>query len=241
MLHSPTTPHYPQTAHVFVCFCQRARGQSSENNGDLCNIAVLIACFSNICIVMYIMKPMMWRYCAVEIGRISSAGWNELPHTSPHTLTDIKEWPMSRVQWDFPPKPLACLHQPSPHTDTPPRTASSFPITPHDPHPNIPDRAVPRIRHSWPFVCVNIFLQWIFPSIHELRFLAGVTVTMENQAATGHKVKRRAARACSSCRSRKVRCNVVESGPPCTNCRLDSVKCVTVRNRRHRSVYPRFY
>ncbi|OBT55557.1 hypothetical protein VE04_02731 [Pseudogymnoascus sp. 24MN13] len=37
---------------------------------------------------------------------------------------------------------------------------------------------------------------------------------MENQAATGHKVKRRAAKACSSCRSRKVRCNVVESGPP---------------------------
>ncbi|KFY82521.1 hypothetical protein V500_10486 [Pseudogymnoascus sp. VKM F-4518 (FW-2643)] len=61
---------------------------------------------------------------------------------------------------------------------------------------------------------------------------------MENQAATGHRVKRRAARACSSCRSRKVRCNVVESGPPCTNCRLDSVKCVTVRNRRHRVSRP---
>ncbi|KFY99790.1 hypothetical protein V498_00515 [Pseudogymnoascus sp. VKM F-4517 (FW-2822)] len=61
---------------------------------------------------------------------------------------------------------------------------------------------------------------------------------MENKVSTGHKVKRRAARACSSCRSRKVRCNVVESGPPCTNCRLDSVKCVIERNRRHRVSRP---
>lgn len=147
MPHCPTTPHYPQIAHVFVCFCDRHRSLNSKNNGDLCNIAVLIAHFSNVCIGMYIMKPLMWRYCAVEVGRISSTAWNELPHTSsPHTRsthTDNKEWPMSRVEWDFTPKLLACLQQASPHTA--PRTASSFPITPHDPHPNIPDRAVPTI------------------------------------------------------------------------------------------------
>ena len=35
--------------------------------------------------------------------------------------------------------------------------------------------------------------------------------------------KRRAARACASCRARKVRCNVVEEFP-CTNCRFDNVE-----------------
>lgn len=35
--------------------------------------------------------------------------------------------------------------------------------------------------------------------------------------------KRRAARACVSCRARKVRCNVVEEWP-CTNCRFDNVE-----------------
>lgn len=39
-----------------------------------------------------------------------------------------------------------------------------------------------------------------------------------------HKVtKRRAARACVSCRARKVRCDVVE-GAPCGNCRWDNVE-----------------
>lgn len=45
-----------------------------------------------------------------------------------------------------------------------------------------------------------------------------------------HKVtKRRAARACVSCRARKVRCDVVE-GAPCGNCRWDNVE---VRNLWH--------
>jgi hypothetical protein len=35
--------------------------------------------------------------------------------------------------------------------------------------------------------------------------------------------KRRAARACVSCRARKVRCDVVE-GAPCGNCRWDNVE-----------------
>ncbi|TPX13018.1 uncharacterized protein E0L32_006663 [Thyridium curvatum] len=38
--------------------------------------------------------------------------------------------------------------------------------------------------------------------------------------------KKRSARACLSCRARKVRCNVALHGAPCTNCRLDEVECV---------------
>jgi hypothetical protein len=53
--------------------------------------------------------------------------------------------------------------------------------------------------------------------------------------ASGRTVKRRASRACHCCRSRKVRCDVVESGTPCTNCRLDEVECmVSVSKRRKR-------
>lgn len=44
-----------------------------------------------------------------------------------------------------------------------------------------------------------------------------------------HKVtKRRAARACVSCRARKVRCDVVE-GAPCGNCRWDNVEVRAAR------------
>lgn len=47
--------------------------------------------------------------------------------------------------------------------------------------------------------------------------------------------KRRAAKACQTCRSRKVRCDVVYcDGKPCTNCRLDEVECVVSDSRRKR-------
>lgn len=52
----------------------------------------------------------------------------------------------------------------------------------------------------------------------------------KKRAATGDNsdvpqkiTKRRAARACVSCRARKVRCDVVE-GAPCGNCRWDNVE-----------------
>ncbi|KAM0346059.1 hypothetical protein ACHAPU_005820 [Fusarium lateritium] len=45
--------------------------------------------------------------------------------------------------------------------------------------------------------------------------------------------KRRAARACVSCRARKVRCDVVE-GAPCGNCRWDNVECVIQESRRRK-------
>ncbi|KAL7816378.1 hypothetical protein V8C44DRAFT_286131 [Trichoderma aethiopicum] len=49
-----------------------------------------------------------------------------------------------------------------------------------------------------------------------------------------HKVtKRRAARACVSCRARKVRCDVVE-GAPCGNCRWDNVECIVQESRRRK-------
>lgn len=44
--------------------------------------------------------------------------------------------------------------------------------------------------------------------------------------------KRRASRACLSCRSRKVRCDVVNTSVPCTNCRLDDVECVVTESNR---------
>lgn len=45
--------------------------------------------------------------------------------------------------------------------------------------------------------------------------------------------KRRAARACVSCRARKVRCDVVE-GAPCGNCRWDNVACILSESRRRK-------
>lgn len=51
--------------------------------------------------------------------------------------------------------------------------------------------------------------------------------TAGNRAA-----KKRAPRACVSCRDRKVRCDVVNGGVPCTNCRLDDVNCVLKASNR---------
>lgn len=48
-------------------------------------------------------------------------------------------------------------------------------------------------------------------------------------------VKRRASKACQSCRARKVRCNVVEQSP-CTNCRLDEVECIVSESKRKKLV-----
>ncbi|KAK4127794.1 hypothetical protein N657DRAFT_631546 [Parathielavia appendiculata] len=52
-------------------------------------------------------------------------------------------------------------------------------------------------------------------------------------ASEGKVTKRRAARACVSCRARKVRCDVVE-GAPCGNCRWDDVECVVQESRRRK-------
>ncbi|KAI0525576.1 fungal-specific transcription factor domain-containing protein [Xylaria bambusicola] len=57
--------------------------------------------------------------------------------------------------------------------------------------------------------------------------------TASEQSATAKVTKRRAARACVSCRARKVRCDVVE-GAPCGNCRWDGVECVVQESRRRK-------
>ncbi|KAK2798123.1 hypothetical protein FQN50_008934 [Emmonsiellopsis sp. PD_5] len=44
--------------------------------------------------------------------------------------------------------------------------------------------------------------------------------------------RKRAAKACRSCRSRKVRCSVSEHGIPCYNCKLDELECVVPERKR---------
>ncbi|KAK3373841.1 fungal-specific transcription factor domain-containing protein [Lasiosphaeria ovina] len=52
---------------------------------------------------------------------------------------------------------------------------------------------------------------------------------------SGKVTKRRAAKACSSCRTRKVRCDVVEHAPgPCGNCKWDGVECIVQESRRRK-------
>ncbi|KEF53606.1 uncharacterized protein A1O9_10581 [Exophiala aquamarina CBS 119918] len=47
-------------------------------------------------------------------------------------------------------------------------------------------------------------------------------------------VHKRAPKACQSCRTRKVRCDVTRTGETCTNCRLDNKLCVVpISKRRH--------
>lgn len=47
-------------------------------------------------------------------------------------------------------------------------------------------------------------------------------------------VNKRAPKACESCRTRKVRCDVTRTGASCTNCRLDNKLCVVpISKRRH--------
>jgi Fungal Zn(2)-Cys(6) binuclear cluster domain len=67
-------------------------------------------------------------------------------------------------------------------------------------------------------------------SLKRKQSVAGITTA-------GRNVKRRASKACHCCRSRKVRCDVVEGGIPCTNCRLDEVECLVTEGKRRRKSY----
>lgn len=60
-------------------------------------------------------------------------------------------------------------------------------------------------------------------------------------SAHNRPVKRRASKACCCCRARKVRCDVVENGSPCTNCRLDQVECIVTASKRRKFVYKNQY
>ncbi|POS71398.1 cutinase transcription factor 1 beta [Diaporthe helianthi] len=57
--------------------------------------------------------------------------------------------------------------------------------------------------------------------------------TADTTDKNGKVAKRRAPRACASCRARKVRCDVVENFP-CGNCRWDNVECIIQESRRRR-------
>jgi hypothetical protein len=46
--------------------------------------------------------------------------------------------------------------------------------------------------------------------------------------------KRRASKACSCCRTRKVRCDVLEVGLPCTKCRVDGFDCAVQERKKRR-------
>lgn len=55
-----------------------------------------------------------------------------------------------------------------------------------------------------------------------------------SEAVSRGGVNKRAPKACESCRTRKVRCDVTRTGASCTNCRLDNKTCtVPVSKRRH--------
>lgn len=51
-------------------------------------------------------------------------------------------------------------------------------------------------------------------------------------------VKRRAPRACTACRARKVRCDVTKNDDKCTNCKLDNAECIVVASRRGHARVP---
>ncbi|OAL34943.1 hypothetical protein AYO20_05658 [Fonsecaea nubica] len=57
------------------------------------------------------------------------------------------------------------------------------------------------------------------------------------QASVHQGTKRRASKACLSCRARKVRCDVIDR-LPCTNCRLDRVECKVVESLRRHKLRP---
>ncbi|KAB5578351.1 fungal-specific transcription factor [Coniochaeta sp. 2T2.1] len=69
---------------------------------------------------------------------------------------------------------------------------------------------------------------------------APITETAADQGTkkSSNKIRKRAPKACLSCRARKVRCDVSQRGRPCMNCYLDSETCVVTgrasRFRRQR-------
>ncbi|KAH0495933.1 hypothetical protein TgHK011_009458 [Trichoderma gracile] len=48
------------------------------------------------------------------------------------------------------------------------------------------------------------------------------------------KKKKRASKACSCCRTRKIRCDVLKTGVPCTKCQLDGFDCVVQARKKRR-------
>lgn len=63
-------------------------------------------------------------------------------------------------------------------------------------------------------------------NLNTMASTASVADTAAPKPKASNKVRKRAPKACLSCRSRKVRCDVSQRGRPCMNCYLDSETCV---------------
>ncbi|KAF2164390.1 hypothetical protein M409DRAFT_25268 [Zasmidium cellare ATCC 36951] len=66
---------------------------------------------------------------------------------------------------------------------------------------------------------------------------------ISGEADDGRAIKHRASKACQSCRTRKVRCDVLINASRCSNCRLDELECITIasrrgQNKRRKAVHP---
>ncbi|OBT71133.1 hypothetical protein VF21_09554 [Pseudogymnoascus sp. 05NY08] len=71
-------------------------------------------------------------------------------------------------------------------------------------------------------------------AVHQQPALEQTIITAATKLPCARRVKRRATKACQSCRLRKVRCNVQAHGIPCLNCSMDDVNCVISAQRRKR-------
>lgn len=56
----------------------------------------------------------------------------------------------------------------------------------------------------------------------------------DSDVPTGRPTKKRASQACHQCRSRKIKCDLVDAGAPCHNCQLDHIECTTSLSKRTR-------
>ncbi|PON24374.1 cutinase transcription factor 1 beta [Trichoderma gamsii] len=58
--------------------------------------------------------------------------------------------------------------------------------------------------------------------------------TPPSTAASSTRKKKRASKACSCCRARKIRCDVLKTGVPCTKCQLDGFDCLVQARKKRR-------
>lgn len=53
---------------------------------------------------------------------------------------------------------------------------------------------------------------------------------------SGKKAGRRSRVACKPCNQRKIRCDVTQIGPPCTNCQHETAVCEILPRKKHKWV-----
>lgn len=57
---------------------------------------------------------------------------------------------------------------------------------------------------------------------------------LERNGIVEHCKKRRASYVCQGCRKRKVKCDLVITGTPCSNCHEDGIACIALQSKRSR-------